>query len=90
MIAVFDISPTMLDVLGFEPLTEVNGVKQEKMQGISFKESFESSEHITNPRKEIALMMMLDRTYADGSGYIIVTNPKTQEWELYDINNDPT
>ncbi|MEI0567988.1 arylsulfatase [Brachyspira pulli] len=90
MIAVFDISPTMLDILGFEPLTEVNGVKQEKMQGISFKESFESSEHITNPRKEIALMMMLDRTYADGSGYIIVTNPKTQEWELYDINNDPT
>ncbi|WP_157159512.1 arylsulfatase [Brachyspira pilosicoli] len=90
MIAVFDISPTMLDVLGFEPLTEVNGVKQEKMQGISFKESFESSAPMTNPRKEIALMMMLDRTYADGSGYIIVTNPKTQEWELYDINNDPT
>ena len=25
MIAVFDISPTMLDILGFEPLTEVNG-----------------------------------------------------------------
>ena len=90
MIAVFDISPTMLDVLGFEPLTEVNGVKQENMQGISFKESFESSNPMTNPRKEIALMMMLDRTYADGSGYIIVTNPKTQEWELYDINNDPT
>ena len=45
---------------------------------------------MTNPRKEIALFMMLDRTYADGSGYIIVTNPKTQEWELYDINNDPT
>ena len=90
MIAVFDISPTMLDILGFEPLTEVNGVKQEKMQGISFKESFESSAPMTNPRKEIALMMMLDRTYADGSGYIIVTNPKTQEWELYDINNDPT
>ena len=90
MIAVFDISPTMLDVLGFEPLSQVNGVKQEKMQGISFKESFESSEPMTNPRKEIALMMMLDRTYADGSGYIIVTNPKTQEWELYDINNDPT
>lgn len=90
MIAVFDITPTMLDIIGAEPLSQVNGVDQEKMQGMSFKESFESSEHITNPRKEIALLMMLDRTYADGSGYIIVTNPKTQEWELYDINNDPT
>ena len=90
MIAVFDITPTMLDIIGAEPLTEVNGVKQEKMQGISFKESFESSNPMSNPRKEIALLMMLDRTYADGSGYIIVTNPKTQEWELYDINNDPT
>lgn len=34
--------------------------------------------------------MLLDRTYADSSGYIVVTNPKNQKWGLYDINNNPT
>ena len=90
MVAVFDISPTILDVINAKHLETVNGIKQEPMQGISFKESFESDKPMVNSRKKIALMMLLDRMYADGSGYMIVTNPYSQEWELYNIKNDPT
>ena len=90
MVAVFDISPTILDIIGVKPLKKVNGIAQTPMQGMSFKENFESDGPMKNPRTKIALMMLLDRTYADGSGYIIVTNPKTQKWEMYDIKNDPT
>lgn len=90
MVAVFDITPTILDVIDVKPLLTVNGVKQEPMQGISFKESFESDQVMKNSRKTIALMVLKDRTYADGSGYIIVTHPKTLEWELYNIKDDPS
>ena len=90
MVAVFDISPTILDIIGVKPLKKVNGIAQTPMQGMSFKENFLNDGPMQNPRTKIALMMLLDRTYADGSGYIITTNPKTQKWELYDFFNDPT
>lgn len=89
LVAVSDVPATVLDVVGVEKLKEVNGVKQEPMQGISFKESFESSNLMTNSRESVAMMMFMDRTYIN-KGYTIVTNPKTGEWELYDAMNDPT
>ncbi|GAA0182890.1 arylsulfatase [Clostridium sediminicola] len=89
LVAVSDVPATILDVVGVEKLKEVNDVKQEPMQGISFKESFESSNPMTNSRESVAMMMMMDRTYIN-KDYTIVTNPKTREWELYDAINDPT
>lgn len=89
LITVSDIAPTVLEVTGTERLTQVNGVDQLEMQGISFADTFASSGPRENPRTSYSLMMFKDRCYTN-DGYTIVTNPKTSEWELYDAVNDPT
>ena len=40
---VTDIGPTILDVIGLPEPSEVNGIKQDPMHGISFKETFEDA-----------------------------------------------
>lgn len=89
LITVSDIAPTVLEVTGTERLTQVNGVDQLEMQGISFADTFASSGPRENPRTSYSLMMFKDRCYTN-DGYTIVTNPKTSEWELYGAVNDPT
>lgn len=87
-VMVTDISPTMLDVTGIPQATEVNGIKQEKMQGISFKETLESSGARKSPRTELFIMMFNQMTYMDESNYMITFSPQTK-WELFDTAKDP-
>lgn len=90
LVDVTDITPTMLDILDIEFPEENDGVKTEPMQGMSFYETFESSKPVENGRDEIYVHMATDRAISIGDGFIAVTNPNTGEWELFDMEKDPT
>ena len=103
---VIDIVPTLLEVIGIEPPTRVNGVAQKPIEGVSLAYTFDKA-HSEDPSRHRTqyFEMMGDRAlYHDGwiasttplRAPWIVTGPTTSDpanafkWELYDLTKDWT
>lgn len=96
-----DVVPTIYDVCGITPPSELNGVEQKPIEGTSFADSFldpKAREH----RKTQYFEMLLNRgIYHDGwmaSATSFVPwepnrdafDPDKQKWELYKVDDDFT
>lgn len=88
LVSVYDVTPTMLDLCGIEQAEELNGVKQHKMDGISFAKTLTDPNAVQEPR-ELFFMMNDTASYTDGGQYIIVRHPSTG-WVMYDRYEDVT
>lgn len=98
---VTDIAPTVLEVAKIPIPTEVNGVKQQRMDGVSFSSSFASVKSPETRTIQYFEMLGNRAMYHDGwmaasrSGPLpwVYTNqqppdPNKQPWELYDLRKD--
>jgi len=97
--SVIDIVPTLYDVIGITPPSEVNGVKQMPLQGYSFAQTFDDPDAPSLHRTQYFEMMGNRAIYQDG--WIASTHPlrlpwmqgvspKPDDfrWELYDLSKD--
>lgn len=89
---VSDITPTVLDILGFEKPDVIHGVPQKPMEGISFKASFDNADADTGKYVQYFEMFGNRSIYKDG--WKAVTNHEFVEdyskdvWELYHVEED--
>jgi arylsulfatase len=97
---VIDIAPTLYDVIGITPPGEVNGARQQPIEGVSFAPTFASAK-APEVRKTQYFEMFGNRAlYKDG--WIAATHPlrlpwvrqvkgfdaDSFQWELYDVRTD--
>ncbi|MBV8666875.1 MAG: arylsulfatase [Burkholderiaceae bacterium] len=61
-----DIAPTIYDVLGITPPATLNGVKQEKMDGVSMAYNFADPQAPTQKKRQYFELMGSRAEYADG------------------------
>jgi arylsulfatase len=97
---VTDVAPTILDAAGLPEPVEVNGVKQQRVDGVSMVSSFASANAPATRTRQYFEMMGNRAIYSDGwmasarSGilpWIYGTAPETmmqQPWELYNLTTD--
>lgn len=89
---VSDITPTVLDILGFEKPAVIKGVPQKPLEGISFKKSFADAYADTGKYVQYFEMFGNRSIYKDG--WKAVTNHEFTEdyskdvWELYHVAED--
>ena len=93
---VSDITPTVLDVLGFEKPKSIKGVAQQPLQGISFKKTFEDKDAKTDKTVQYFEMHGNRAIYKDG--WKAVVNHTFNDsygqsyaddvWELYHVDDD--
>lgn len=89
---VSDITPTVLDILGFEKPEVIKGVPQKPLEGISFKKSFSDPDADTGKYVQYFEMYGNRSIYKDG--WKAVTNHEFVEdfskdvWELYHVAED--
>lgn len=89
---VSDITPTVLDMLGFEKPDVIKGVPQKPLEGISFKASFTDPDADTGKYVQYFEMFGNRSIYKDG--WKAVTNHEFVEdfskdvWELYHVTED--
>ena len=89
---VTDITPTILDILGFEKPDVIKGVPQKPLEGISFKNTF-ADEHAEAKKKVQYFEMFGNRAiYKDGwkavVNHMFNDSYKEDEWELYHVDAD--
>ncbi|HKR28837.1 MAG TPA: arylsulfatase, partial [Terriglobales bacterium] len=98
---VTDVAPTILDIAKLPIPTEVNGVKQQRMDGTSFASTFPTANSPETRTTQYFEMLGNRAMYHDGwmaasrSGLLpwVYTNqpppdPNKQPWELYDLRKD--
>ncbi|MBP3486907.1 MAG: arylsulfatase [Roseburia sp.] len=93
---VSDITPTILDVLGFEKPKNIKGVAQEPLQGISFKKTFEDKDARTDKTVQYFEMHGNRAIYKDGWKAVVNhtfndsfgINYADDVWELYHVDED--
>lgn len=93
---VSDITPTILDVLGFEKPDTIKGVAQRPFEGVSFASTFEDSKAKTDKHVQYFEMHGNRSIYKDGWKAVVnhTFNPsygadyKDDEWELYHVEED--
>ncbi len=97
---VTDVAPTILDAAGLPEPVEVNGAKQQRVDGVSMVSTFASADAPETRTSQYFEMMGNRAMYSDGwmaaarSGvlpWIYGTAPENmmrQAWELYDLNKD--
>jgi Sulfatase len=92
-----DIVPTMYDLLGIELPEEVKGYQQLRLEGVSFRSTFESDD-VPTP-KESGFFSMLGSRAVWHKGWKAVSvhptiagwgNFDKDRWELYNTEEDPT
>lgn len=89
---VSDITPTILDMLGFEKPDIIKGVPQKPLEGISFKASFDDKDAKTG--KDVQYFEMFGNRSIYKDGWKAVTNHEFVEdyskdvWELYHVEED--
>lgn len=89
---VSDITPTILDMLGFEKPESIKGVPQKPLEGISFKASFDDQNAKTG--KDVQYFEMFGNRSIYKDGWKAVTNHEFTEdyskdvWELYHVEED--
>ena len=96
---IIDVVPTLYEVIGITPPTELNGVPQRPIEGISFAYTFDDAQAKEQHTMQYFEMGANRGIYHDGwmasalsfppwqpvrSGF----NPDTQKWELYNIRED--
>lgn len=89
---VSDITPTILDVLGFDKPEIIKGVAQKPMEGISFKNTL-FDEHAEGKKKVQYFEMHGNRSiYKDGwkavTNHMFNDNYNEDVWELYHVEDD--
>ncbi len=96
---VIDIAPTIYEAAGITPPTELNGVTQKPIEGVSMVYTFNDAAAKERHRQQYFEMFINRAMYADGwwaasrtaipweSGSNEV-DPDTARWELYNIDND--
>jgi arylsulfatase len=96
---VIDIVPTLYDVIGIAPPTELNGVEQKPLEGISFADTFgdaKARDHRTTQYFEMGANRGIyhDGWMASALSFVPWTpnregfDPDKQKWELYNIDKD--
>jgi arylsulfatase len=94
---VTDIAPTVLDAAGIEQASELNGVRLEPIQGVSFAHSFDAADAPTNKTVQYYEMFASRAVWHDG--WKAVTDQQqgvmlteellaAQRWELYHVAED--
>jgi arylsulfatase len=96
---VIDIAPTIYEAAGITPPTEINGVTQKPIEGVSMVYSFTDAAAKERHRQQYFEMFINRAMYADGwwaasrtaipweSGSKEI-DPDTARWELYHIDQD--
>ncbi|MGN0153669.1 MAG: arylsulfatase [Lachnospiraceae bacterium] len=89
---VSDITPTVLEVLGFEKPEIIKGVPQKPMEGISFAKTFKDEYAKTNKNVQYFEMCGNRSIYKDGWKAVVNhafnKSYDDDKWELYHIDND--
>jgi len=95
---VIDIAPTIYEAAGITPPAEVDGVKQQPIDGISMVYSFDDAKAPTRHREQYFEMLGNRSYYRDGwlaattpaapPWTFTLTDPAKFGWELYDLNTD--
>ena len=100
---VIDIAPTILDILGITPPDFYNGVAQDQMDGVSFKNTFNDANAKETHTTQYFEMMGSRAIYQDG--WVAATfgpripwdpaasklkgwDPRNDVWELYNVRED--
>jgi len=95
-----DIAPTLLDILGLEVPDELDGIKQQPMDGVSMKYSFHDAEAPTAKKVQYYEMFGNRAIYADGWKAVCLHAGRMpwklnvslsfdqDQWELYNTNED--
>jgi arylsulfatase len=87
-----DLVPTLLDLLRIEPPTEVQGVAQQPIEGVSFLPAFADAEADTGKAVQYFEMFGHRGIWLDGWKAVAYHAPGTpiddDVWELYDLRRD--
>jgi arylsulfatase A-like enzyme len=95
---VVDIAPTVYEAVGIAPPEEVDGVRQQAINGVSLLYSFDDAQAPERHNEQYFEMLGNRSYYKDG--WLASTRPATPpwiqsnadpnalEWELYDLNTD--
>jgi len=97
---VIDIAPTILEAAGVEAPSELNGVAQKPVEGVSMVYSFDNAKAPSTRRTQYFEMFCNRAIYDDG--WVACTTPPTPpwatsgkgvqiddfKWELYDLSKD--
>ncbi|MGN0376791.1 MAG: sulfatase-like hydrolase/transferase [Suilimivivens sp.] len=89
---VSDVTPTILDILGFEKPESIRGIAQQPLQGKSFKYALEDVK--AQPQKTIQYFEMFGNRAIYKNGWKAVVNHafkdsfEQDEWELYHVEED--
>ncbi|NBC37427.1 sulfatase-like hydrolase/transferase [Novosphingobium sp. FSY-8] len=97
---VIDIAPTIYQAIGITPPAQVDGVRQQPIDGISLTYTFDHPSAPSRHREQYFEMLGSRAYYRDGwlAGTAVNwnpwepnhTNPMQTPWELYDLRSDPT
>lgn len=103
---VIDIVPTILDAAGINAPDEVNGIKQDPIEGVSMEYTWDKSNANAPTQHTTQYFEMLGNRAIYHDGWVAATTPATlpwalstktppdvitgYNWELYNVNEDPT
>jgi len=96
---VVDVTPTLYEVIGITPPTELNGVQQKPIEGISFAYTFDDAKAKSRRVTQYFEMASVRGLYHDGWMASAIAfapwdpirtgfDPDKQKWELYNIDQD--
>lgn len=94
---VVDVTPTILEALGLEAPSQLNGIPQRPLEGVSFAHTFDQAAAPTRKRVQYYEMIASRALWADGWKAVVEQpqgDPLTdemlarQKWELYHVEHD--
>jgi arylsulfatase len=96
---VIDVAPTIYEAVGIAAPTQLNGIAQKPIEGVSMVYSFDSAQAAGRHRTQYFEMFVNRGIYSDGwwaasranipwEGAATEINPDTIAWELYNLDAD--
>jgi arylsulfatase len=96
---VIDIAPTIYEAVGIQAPTELNGVAQKPIEGVSMAYTFDGAKAADRRRTQYFEMLLNRAIYHDGwmassragipwEGGARSIDPDTLKWELYNVEKD--
>jgi len=96
---VIDVAPTIYEAVGIQAPTELNGVAQKPIEGVSMAYTFDSAQAVGRHRTQYFEMFVNRGIYSDGwwaasranipwEGAAPEIDPDTIAWELYNLDAD--